>query len=61
MENTFEIQHNIGNLIDRIDKIVVKNNEIIIYYSDLKDDKQILVAGAKPLHDEIIVSFQYRL
>jgi hypothetical protein len=30
MENTFKIQHNIGNLIDRIDKIVIKNNELMI-------------------------------
>lgn len=36
---TFTINHNIGNLTDRIDKIVVKNNELIIYYSDIKDSK----------------------
>lgn len=57
MVNTFKIKHNIGNLIDRIDKIVVKNNELIIYYSDKKDDKQIIVAGAKSWHDEITVVF----
>lgn len=59
MEYTFKIKHNIGNLIDKIDKLVIKNNDLTIYYSEIKDKKQTMIEVTKTSHDEIIVGFDH--